>query len=153
MSPAPKADSLIPKPDGRLILTLDGVPYTLRRPTIGEQWMFDESYASVIETERADVEWAQGVLGDHADEVNDAAARPGSVLSAVRHFDPQEAMKRKQVRQRALLSWWVEVFEKLCSNLPGPVVVDDLPPFLTDFANVGLAQEAWARNPQGPGDE
>lgn len=145
-----KPDSLVPYPDGRLKLTLDGKPYTLRRPTIGEQWTFDDAYAAVIEREREDADWAKEKLESAAvGEVPDSLS---ALLAMVRSIEPQEAAKRRRSRQEALLGWWLEVFAKLCSNLPD-VAMEDLPPFLTDFANVGLAQEAWARNPQAPGDD
>lgn len=145
-----KPDSLVPYPDGRLKLTLDGKPYTLRRPTIGEQWGFDDAYATVIEREREDADWAKEKLESAAvGEVPDSLS---VLLAMVRSIEPQEAAKRRRARQEALLGWWLGVFATLCSNLPD-IPMEDLPPFLTDFANVGLAQEAWARNPQAPGDD
>lgn len=150
-----KPDSLVPYPDGRLKLTLDGKPYTLRRPTIGEQWAFDESYVDVVEREREDADWAREQLeaaGVNDISVDDGESPIGKLLGLARSIDPREANKRKRAREEALVGWWQEVFAKLCSNLPD-IPMDDLPPFLRNYATVGLAQEAWARNPQAPGDD
>lgn len=152
MSPT-KADSLIPYPDGRLKLTLDGKPYTLRRPTIGEQWEFDEAYALLMAAEIEDREWAKDILvdsGHNFDEANPLTV--GMALVLVKSIVPVDAQKRQQARQALLVEWWLNVFEKLGSNLPA-LIMEDLPPFLKNYETVTLAQEAWARNPQGPGDE
>lgn len=150
--PAKTPDSLRPYDDGRLKLTLDSKPYTLRRATIGEQWEFDEQYALVIQAENEDVAWALETLGD-LEEDPGVPLSAAQVLGKVRSQDPVETAKRKKVRQEILLGWWMSVFTKLGpADLP-ELAMEDLPPFLLDFKNVGLAQEAWARNPQAPGDE
>ena len=128
-------------PDGRLKLTLQGKHFTLRKPTIGEQWGFDEKYAEVIAAEQEDTEWALEALGDTD------ATEASAILAAVRASEPVEAAKRKRRRQEILLGWWLEVFDVLGTDIP-EMPIEDLPPFLLDFTNVGLAQEAWARNPQ-----
>lgn len=149
-----KPDSLIPYADGRLKLTLDGKPHTLRRPTIGEQWTFDEGLAAVRSIEAEDAEWAFNALADAAGVDADALDRlePARLLRAARQITPEESNKRLRRKQEALLGWWLEVFAKLCNDLPD-MPIEDLPVFLVDGKTVVLAQEAWARNPQGPGDE
>lgn len=149
-----KPDSLVPYADGRLKLTLDGKPYTLRRPTIGEQWGFDEGLATIRSLEAEDAEWAFQALGDAAGVDPEALDRlePARLLRAARQITPEESNKRVRRKQEALLGWWLEVFTKLCSNFP-ETPMEDLPVFLVDGKTVTLAQEAWARNPQGPGDE
>lgn len=139
--------ALTPYPDGRLKLTLDGKHFTLRKPTIGEQWRFDEKYAAVMVAEKEDADWAIEKIGGDIETMDVAA-----LLARARNVDPEEATKRKRRRQEVLLGWWLEVFDVLGTNIP-EIPIEDLPPFLLDYTNVGLAQEAWARNPQAPGDE
>lgn len=147
-----KADSLAIRSDGRVTLTLGGKTLPMRRPTIGEQWKFDDAFVALQQAEQDDAQWATELLGDVIND-DESVTSNRAVLAAIRKIKPDEANERLHARQAMLLDWWELVFHTLGPDDFDWPPKEDLPPFLLDFKQVNLIRSGWAENPADPGDD